>query len=495
MSLLVEKYREPFRLSPVPLLLVDPDGAIQLINDEFEAMFGYASGELVGQAVEALLVPEARGQHPLLRQRFRREPRKRRMGLGQDLEGLTRTGVRIPLELGLEPVQAEGETWVIVSAVEISARRRNERLVTATLNAAASAMIMVNGNGAIVSINPAGLDLFGYEEQELLGQSVEVLLPEALRAQHEHHRAGFFDHGNSRPMGAGSSLFGRHRSGNHFPIEAALTSVDLEPEKLVLATIVDISERLSAERAHAARTAAEAQSRRMEDLNNELLWFAYATSHDLKAPLATMTGVLRVAREDLATGNHQEVAQNLDKLIALGQRSSLKVERMLALARLGYEAGPIEALELKGIVEQLWADLSMNAGDAPELKLDLSATAELSSNRQAVETILENLLTNALKYRTPGPGSWVRVSSRRVHDGFELTVADNGVGIEKDKQEEIFRVFYTLSRASGDGLGLALARRYANNLGGRLSCESEVGVGSAFCLYLPDHGTPAGTAR
>ena len=167
-SPLVERYRQAFALSPVPVLLASPDGRIRLVNDELATMFGYVASDLAGEPVERLLPEEHRAQHPMLRAAYQKLPARRRMGQGRDLEGLTRSGRRIPLELGLSPVEVDGEVWTLVTAVDTSARKRDDALARATLDAAASAMVMVDGTGSIVSVNPAALALFGYDEAELV---------------------------------------------------------------------------------------------------------------------------------------------------------------------------------------------------------------------------------------------------------------------------------------------------------------------------------------
>lgn len=151
-----------FDLSPMALLLASPDGRIRLVNAEFARLFEYGSDDLVVQHVECLLPTELQLQHPKLREAYQKSPAKRSMGEGRDLNGMTSTGRLLPLELGLHPVETEeGGTWTLVTAIDTSMRVRGEAMVRATLDSAASAMVMVSRDGRIVSVNKAALDLFG----------------------------------------------------------------------------------------------------------------------------------------------------------------------------------------------------------------------------------------------------------------------------------------------------------------------------------------------
>ncbi len=481
-----EQYQLAFALSPVPLLLVDAEGVIRLANREFEDMFEYPPGGLTGLAVEALVPAAARAAHPGLRAGFARHPAKRKMGHGRDLEGITRTGRPVPLQLGLEPVPVEGTVWALVSAIDVSTRRQGEALARATLEAAGTAMIMVAPGGAIVSANRAARELFGYAEEELVGAAVELLVPPELRAPHRGWRDGFLAASTARAMGAGQLIYGRHRDGSQFRLEVALTPVTAADRSLVLATIIDLTERLAKERALAAQRAAEAQAARLATLNDQLDRFAYSASHDLKAPLSTITGMLGLCLDDLARGELDEVAANLTMLLELSQRSARKVEGVLRLARIGHDPAQAAPIDLGGTVDRLWRQVTVNDPAPPRLECDLRLDGPFVCNPQAIEVVLENLLSNAAKYRDAGkPDPCVRVGARQARNWLELSVTDNGIGFPADQSEDVFGMFKKLTTRPGDGLGLAIVRQWAEALGGSIRGEGTPGAGAVFTLRLP----------
>ncbi|MEL6475396.1 MAG: PAS domain-containing sensor histidine kinase, partial [Pseudomonadota bacterium] len=484
---IAERYEQMFELSPMAMLLVAPDGRIRLANDEFAQLFKYDPNDLLGQPVERLLPKNLQGHHPELREAYQRVPAKRTMGKGRDLYGQTSTGRVIPLELGLHPLETEENgTWTLVTAFDTSARMRGEAMVRATLDAAASAMVMVARDGKIVSMNQAALDLFGYQQDELLGQPVEILLPADVHTAHRVYRNSFFEMSAARTMGSGAKLYGRNKSGDQFRIEAALTPVDLADEKLVLATIIDLSERLAAERAIAEKQAAEAQADRVTKMNNDLTRFAYSASHDLKAPLSTITGILRLSISDLKAGETVEVESNLEKLIDLASSSAEKVESLLKLAQVGHDQSPSVEIDLEQMISQLWDRITLADQEPPALDVTIDMDAALFSVEQAVQIVVENLLSNAHRYRDHDKSeSWVRVMARQDREWFHLTVSDNGIGIAPEDQEAVFSMFEKLSERSGHGLGLAVAHRQVDQLGGSITCSGDRGEGAEFYVRLP----------
>ncbi|MBX9693213.1 MAG: PAS domain S-box protein [Cyanobacteria bacterium] len=242
-SLSEDRLRLIVDAAPSGILMVNRSGIIVLVNSQIERLFQYDRDELINQPIE-LLVPEvSREKHPAYRNEFFNEPTARAMGVGRDLFGLRKDGRQIPVEIGLNPLISDGETFVLASVVDITERKRSEERLRLVVEAAPSGMIMVEENGNIVMVNYQVERMFGYSREELIGQSVDLLVPADLRETHPQHRFSFFEDPKARAMGIGRDLYGQHKDGTQIPVEIGLNPLFAEGERFVLASVVDITER------------------------------------------------------------------------------------------------------------------------------------------------------------------------------------------------------------------------------------------------------------
>ncbi|HEU0296372.1 MAG TPA: PAS domain S-box protein [Anaerolineales bacterium] len=245
--ILEDKFSDLLEAVPSAMVIVDRAGHILLINSQMEKLFGYTRGEILGQSVEELVPERFRAKHPAHRQHFFSNPLVRPMGVGRDLHGLRKDGSEFPVEIGLNPLETEKGLVVLASIVDITERKRAEERFRLVVEAAPNSIVMADGGGRIVLVNAQTERLFGYRREELIGQSVETLVPERYRRGHPNHRAIFMDHPSARPMGVGRDLFGLRKDGSEFPVEIGLNPIETEHGLMVLASIVDITERKRAE--------------------------------------------------------------------------------------------------------------------------------------------------------------------------------------------------------------------------------------------------------
>lgn len=245
--------------SPNAVVMINQKGRIVLLNRQTELLFGYERRDLIGRSIEELVPERVRAAHTRYRDEFLAAPSPRPMGAGRELFGRRKDGTEVAIEIGLTPVETSRGQYVLAAIIDITERRQAEEGFRTVVEAAPSAMVMVDPAGRITLVNRTTEKLFKYPRAELLGQSIEILVPERHRASHPTWVEQFFREPQVRPVGAGRELYGRRSDGVEFPIEIGLNPIRTAEGLSTLASVTDISERKRADAAQ-SRLAAIVQS-------------------------------------------------------------------------------------------------------------------------------------------------------------------------------------------------------------------------------------------
>ncbi len=360
-------------------------------------------------------------------------------------------------------------------------------LARSALDAAPDAMIIIDASGIICFTNRQVSALFGYEHDDIVGQSIEMLMPQRFRARHLGHRENYVNNVRVRPMGAGLELLGRRRDGTEFPVEISLSPIQDVGRTLVAAAIRDVTDRKRIEaELIVTREAAEAARELADRANQGKSRFLATASHDLRQPLQTLEFLNGTLRRRATDQNSIEALSQQEQ--AIGAMSRL-LNALLDISKL--ESGAIRPeptdFTVAAIFEELrleFASIAANKG----LRLEIeSCNDAVFSDPSLVEQILRNLVSNAVKYTREG---WVRL--RCLHEAplVRIEVLDTGVGIPADQLPYIYDEFYQVGvptnvSCDGYGLGLSIVQRLVKLLTLKLEVRSEVGKGSAFSLALP----------
>ena len=240
-------FRQIFEFSPVAQLLVDEHGFIVLVNNPTEKLFLYERSELIGKKIEILVPESVKGRHPALVDSYFKSPLSRQMGVGRNLFGIKKDQSQFPVEVGLNPIEAEGKNFVLSSIIDITARLKAEEMFKTAVDASPSGMVIIDSERTIILLNKKIEEIFGYERDELIGHKIEMLVPDDFKKHHPKFVESYVQKPESRSMGIGRELFGKHKSGRLFPVEIGLQPVYANTGMTVISSIVDITYRKDAE--------------------------------------------------------------------------------------------------------------------------------------------------------------------------------------------------------------------------------------------------------
>jgi PAS domain S-box-containing protein len=361
--------------------------------------------------------------------------------------------------------------------------QKSEVAVQSLLESASDGIAVVEADGRIVLANAKIEDIFGYSRNELLEHPIEILLPTHYREGHVAHRVDYFAQPHQRPMGIGLDLVGRRKDGTEFPVEVSLSFVESENGLLIMAFVVDITERKKAEEA-LRRYAAELEAR-----NEELDAFAHTVAHDLKDMVGRIAGFARVLEEEFIAMPEEELGSYLRIIAHNGRRMANVIDELLLLAGLRQaQELDIEPLDMARIVDEAQGRLvDFIEEQQAEITLPHSWPVALGY-APWIEEVWVNYLSNAIKYGGRPPR--VEMGAAELGDGtIRFWVHDNGAGLTSEEQARLFTPFTRIGQAhtKGHGLGLSIVRRIVEKLGGQVGVESQVGQGSTFCFTLREH--------
>jgi PAS domain S-box-containing protein len=356
------------------------------------------------------------------------------------------------------------------------------------LESAPDAMLLVGPGGKILQINSLTEGLFGYTREELIGQSVELLVPPDARALHVQHRGGYYEHPHKRMMETGLELYGLRKDGSQFPIEVSLSPLETDAGTFVLGAVRDRTKKQKVEaEIRALNAELQKKLRELEAANREMEEFTYSTAHDLRAPVRHMHTFANLLMQSTGEALKAEERNNLQKIILSAKRLGLMIDHLLEFSRLGREPLKMRPVDLNRLAQEIQSGYE-DALEERGVTWKISNLPKVQADSAMLRIALTNLVDNALKFTRGRRSAVIEVGSYSDGEATTLYVKDNGVGFEMEYAGKLFQVFQRLHHQyefEGTGIGLAAVRRIAERHGGKTWAEGRPEEGATFYISIP----------
>ncbi len=509
--------------TPAGVILIDMSGKIVVSNSALNVLFEYTEIELSLLSFEALIPNEVKQKYSYLVSKFLANPKGNIISDELEIFGKAKSGKLIPIDVALNLIESNGESFVIATVTDITNRKENFRLMReknkkleqsesekaelikelkslniknketislleAIREHAAHALISTDLNGLITSFNSSAEKMLGYKASELIGKENPGKFHDV---QEVINRSAEFSEKLEEEIEPGFKTFVCHTNlglENEFEwIYVNKTGVKF-PVLLTVSSLFDEEGRLSGYLGIAQDiTKTKEVARKLEQSNEELAQFAYRTSHDLKAPLATMKGLIGFVKEDLESGDIDEVNLNLREIENQVEKLTKLVVGILNLAKGDLQECSYELVNTYYLLNKLKESLDLELKQK-DVSFTFKTDRELFVYTQElrIEQILYNLVLNSIKYSDSNKEIKFVEICFEISEVVKIKVCDNGLGIPLKFQDKLFEMFtrFHPNQAEGSGLGMSIVKKNIEALGGEISFLSSE-KGSEFEILLP----------
>lgn len=394
---------------------------------------------------------------------------------------------------------------------------------------ATEGIVLANSSGEIVLVNPFGEKMFGFTKEEMIGQKIEMLLPDTVRLKHIEHRESFHKNPVNRAMGAGRELCAKRRDGSIFPVEISLSHYFFDGEIYVIAFIIDITVRKQHEEIQRKqREELQRVSSEIKKLNAELEQkvhdrtmmlretlaqlenskeelekalekekelsdlksrFVSTVSHEFRTPLAAVLSSASLISKYTKEDDQEKREKHIGRIKESIKHLSDLLEDLLSLGKLeeGLIAANREQFECEEFMSDFISEMKAISKQGQEIIFMHTGTNEVTSDKRLLRNILLNLVSNAIKFSQEN--AVIDISCSNQKNKLTVSVKDSGIGISEEDKQHLFERFFRARNAQniqGTGLGLHIVSKYLELLNGKIDLQSELDKGTIFTITIPN---------
>lgn len=480
---------------PNALILVNNLGRITFSNNFAERLFKYTKNELIGKTLETLLPYQPKGEHALTPSYFN-NPIHFKMGEKNELNAVKKDGTEFPVEVELNPIVTADGTMVSIAIID--AREKIDRQFRLIIESVPNAIILVNSAGKIVMINKQTEKQFGYNPKELIGERLELLMPERYRNNHPQHLNTFFTHPKTVILGKERYFSAMRKDGSEFPVEIGLNPIETAGDTLTLASIIDRTQqhnyediiKINAKKIEDKNKELELSEQKLRELNATKDRLFSIIGHDLRGPIGGVKRLIELLVSNFDLTDTESLSQTLQVILKTANTTYDLLENLLLWARSQQNKIVFDPsnCNLYEIIEDNIC-LLQELANYKQINIINNVPQNLTvyAGVNMLTTVIRNLISNAIKF-TPNHKS-IDISVSKNENCWIVSVKDEGIGISPENIEKIFNTnenFTTFGTGNekGSGMGLVLCKEFVEKHGGRIWAESDLGKGSDFKFTL-----------
>jgi PAS domain S-box-containing protein len=456
------------------IIVINARGIVEEFNRGAERLFGYSAAEVIGRNVSMLMPSPEHEEHDGYLQRYLTTGEAKIIGTGREVKGRRRDGSTFPLHLSVGEMRIGGERKFTGMLHDLTKRallderlRASEARWRAVIESAVDGIIVIDVHGRIEAFNPAAKRLFGYEEEEVLGRNVDILMPSPYHEEHDSYLSRYLATGRAKIIGIGREVTGLRKDGTTFPLHLSVGQITIEGERKFTGILHDLSSRVRMEERIREQTSLA-----------KLGEMAAVVAHEVKNPLAGIRGAIQVFASRMARdgGESPILTEIVNRIDALDRM----MKELLLFARPPQpKCAPTDVVPLVSATAHfLNQDPSLR-----QVQVDVNGSAPpVSADAEMLKIVFQNLLINGA-HAMQGQGR-IQVAVKTIDSTCQIAFSDTGPGIPPDVREKIFTPFFT-TKSRGSGLGLPTAKRLIEAHNGQIVIDCPPSGGTTVVVRLP----------